>query len=224
MRERIQQLVQRALKGEMYVQPIPTEFDRMDLFLSRQKREVKQICEFITNQEPLITEFSALSGFFRFDQSVVGDAFNRIGHPATDECLRLFYLKGVENLSAMDWQHATSDYRRVLEKGIIGIIEDIDASLQMQRTEEETEFLEGLKDIANALIGWAQKCSVRAAEFACTVENEEYRRNLIRLSEALLKVPKHAPASFFEAVLTMCAEHGTNLAGESPATGIYRQV
>ena len=24
--------------------------------------------------------------------------------------------------------------------------------------------------------------------------------------------------------LILCAEHGTNLAGESPATGIYRQV
>ena len=28
------------------------------------------------------------------------------------------------------------------------------------------------------------------------------------------------PTSLFD----MCAEHGTNLAGESPATGIYRQV
>jgi len=92
MKERIAQLVQKTLKGEMYVKPVPTEYDRMDLFLSRQKREVKQICEFIANQEPLITEYSALTGFFRFDGSVVGDAFNRIGHKATDECLRLFYL------------------------------------------------------------------------------------------------------------------------------------
>ena len=175
----------------------------MDLFLSRQKREVKQICEFIANQEPLITEFSALTGFFRFDESVVGDAFNRIGHKATDECLRLFYLQGVENLSAMDWQHATSDYRGVLEKGIVGIIEDIELSLQKNRTEEETEFLEGLKDIAYSLIGWAKKCSARVAAFAETVENEEYRRNLTRLSQALLKVPKYAPGSFYEAVLSI---------------------
>ena len=203
MKERIAQLVQKTLKGEMYVKPVPTEYDRMDLFLSRQKREVKQICEFIANQEPLITEYSALTGFFRFDGSVVGDAFNRIGHKATDECLRLFYLKGVENLSAMDWQHATSDYRRVLEKGIEGIIEDINDSMQKHRTEEETEFLEGLKDIAYALIGWAEKCSARAMEFAKVVENEEYRQNLNRLSEALLQVPKHAPGSFYEAVLSI---------------------
>lgn len=203
MSERIEKLTQMSLSGNMYVHPVTTEFDRMDLFLSKQKREVKRICEFIANQEPLITEYSALTGFFHFDESVVGDAFNRIGHPATDECIRLFYLQKVQNLSSMDWQHATSDYRRVLEKGLVGIIEDIDVSLAQHQAEEEVEFLTGLKDIAHALIGWAKKCSDRAAEFAKTVEQEEYRANLERLSKALLRVPKYAPGSFYEAVLSI---------------------
>ena len=40
----------------------------------------------------------------------------------------------------------------------------------------------------------------------------------IRFTEALGRV-SYQPRSF-----SMCAEHGTNLTGESPVTGIYHQV
>ena len=38
---------------------------------------------------------------------------------------------------------------------------------------------------------------------AAHVEKREYRENLLRLSETLKKVPKEAPTSFYEAVLTV---------------------
>lgn len=33
-----------------------------------------------------------------------------------------------------------------------------------------------------------------------------------------------SPSLYYEGGLVLCAEHGTNLAGASPVTGIYRQV
>ena len=145
MNERIKKLTEFTLNGDMYVSPVKTEFDREDLFLPRSEREVKRLCEYIKNQQPMITEYSKLTGFFRCDGSVVGDAFTRVGHKATAEALNNFYLKPIDNLSTMESQHATADYKKVLEKGINGIIGEIDESLKIHKREEETEFLNGIK-------------------------------------------------------------------------------
>lgn len=136
MNERIEKLTQLTLKGEMYVTPVKTEFDRMDIFLPETERDVKRICEYISNQEPKLTEYSAFTGFFHFDGSVVGDLFNRSGHKHANELLRNFYCKHIDNLSSMDWQHGTSDYREVLAIGITGILGKIEKSIE-NHTEKE---------------------------------------------------------------------------------------
>ena len=68
---------------------------------------------------------------------------------------------------------------------------------------EEKEFLLALKRVANALIEWAHKCSERVSDFSCNVKNPEYKTNLKKLSEALLRVPACAPESFYEAILSI---------------------
>lgn len=203
MNERIEALTRLTLKGEMYVNKVKTEYSREDLFLSRQQMESKRIREYILNQKPRITEFSKMTGFFNFDGSCVGDAFRRSGHKATNEVMSAFYLKSIDNLSTMEWQHATADYKKVLEKGISGIIREIDASLAIHTEEEEIEFLNALKTVAYALIEWAHKCSNMVLEFSKTVENAEYKQNLEKLSMALLNVPENKPSSFYEAVLAI---------------------
>ena len=203
MNKRIEKLTELTLQGKMYATTTPTEYDREDYFLSKQKMESKRLCEYILNQEPVITPYSKMTGFFNCDTSVVGDAFRRRGHSSTMNMLEYFYLKPIDNLSTFEWQHATADYKKVLEKGIGGIIGEIYESLKIHTSEEETEFLNALKDVANALIGWAHKCSAKALEFSKTAENPEYRINLQNLSAALLRVPENKPSSFYEAVLTI---------------------
>ena len=80
MVERIKKLTELTLKGEMYAKPTETQFDREDLFLSRQEMESKRLCEFILNQNPILTSYSKMTGFFNCNGSVVGDAFRRMGH------------------------------------------------------------------------------------------------------------------------------------------------
>lgn len=201
MTERIKKLTELTLSGQMYADTVKTTYDEADLLLPRQQMESKRICEYILNQEPKLTEYSCLTGFFNFDGSVVGDAFRRGGHKATQEAFNLFYLKPIDNLSTMEWQHATADYTKVLNKGISGIIADIDESLIIHDDPEQVEFLLALKHVANALIAWTHKCSERASELSSTVENAEHKSNLKKLSEALLRVPENAPESFYEAVL-----------------------
>lgn len=203
MNERIYELTKLTLEGKMYVTTVDTEFDREDLFLSGQQSESKRLCEFILNQEPIVTEYSKMTGFFRCDDSVVGDAFRRMGHERFGELYNDFYCKHIDNLSTFEWQHATADYKKVLEKGIEGLIKEIDESLKIHTKEEEIEFLNAIKSVAETLIKWAHKCSVKAFELSKTVKNEKYKKNLIKLSEALLKVPEKKPSSFYEAVLTI---------------------
>ena len=201
MTERIKKLTELTLSGQMYANTVKTMYDEADLLFPRQQMESKRICEYILNQEPKLTEYSCLTGFFNFDGSVVGDAFRRGGHKATQEAFKLFYLKPIDNLSTMEWQHATADYTKILNKGIRGIIADIDESLIIHDNPEQVEFLLALKHVANALIAWAHKCSERASELSSTVENAEHKSNLKKLSEALFRVPENAPESFYEAVL-----------------------
>ena len=201
MNDRISKLTELTLAGKMYADTVKTAYDEADLHLPRQQMESKRLCEYILNQEPKLTPYSTMTGYFNFDGSVVGDAFRRGGHKATEKALRLFYLKPIDNLSTMEWQHATADYAKVLRKGIKGIIGDIDASLEKYDDAEQVEFLHALKRVANALIAWAHKCAERALALSQTVEEEEYKANLRKLSEALLRVPENAPSTFYEAVL-----------------------
>ena len=203
MTERIAKLTELTLKGEMYAQPNETHFDREDAFLSREQMESKRLCEFILNQEPIITPYSKMTGFFNCDGSVVGDAFRRMGHKYFTELRQDFYVKSIDNLSTFEWQHATADYQKVLSKGLSGIIEEIEESLKTHGKTEEIEFLTALKRVAQALIAWAHKCSERALEFSKTVKSIEYKQNLEKLSMALKKVPENAPKTFYEAVLTI---------------------
>lgn len=203
MNERIKKLTELTLNGEMYVSPVKTEFDRADLFLSKTEMEVKRLCEYIKNQQPKLTEYSKMTGFFTFDGSVVGDAFSRSGHKNTEEALQNFYLKPIDNLSTMEWQHATADYKKVLEKGIKGIIGEIDESLKIHKKQDETEFLNGIKKVAEALIEWARICSEKTAKLAAEVTDTSHKENLMRLSKALLNVPENKPSGFYEAALAI---------------------
>lgn len=203
MDQRIQKLSELTLDGKMYVETIKTKFDRMDLFLSDDERNVKRICEYILNQQPLITIYSKLTGLFRFDDSVIGDVFTRVGHKNTEETLKAFYCKSIDNISSMDWQHGTSDYRKVLSGGIVGIIADIDKSIDNHTEQDKINFLKGLKKIAEAFILWLKKCSALASDYSENVEEADYRKNLEKLSSALLNISENAPKNFYEAILTI---------------------
>ncbi len=195
MTERISKLTDLVLQGKMYVDTVKTEFNT--------DKDVDKLCEYILNQEPKITEYSAFTGNFLFDGSVVGDAFKRGGHKNNQKALDKYYLKPIDNLSTMEWQHATADYKRVLEKGIIGIINDIDKSLESHQSPEEIEFLDSLKAVAKALIKWTEKCAERVHEFSKSTTDIEANKRLEKLEKALIHAPKNAPRNFYEAILSI---------------------
>ena len=125
MNERIAALAEKTVGGEMYVYPVKTEYSDADLLLSETKRSAKRVCEYILNQEPLITENSCFTGLIKFDGSVEGDIFSRPGYPHFSELFKKYYNHPIENLLTFEWQHSVGDFQKIIGRGLCGIKQDI---------------------------------------------------------------------------------------------------
>jgi len=203
MKERIKKLVDMTVSGKMFVEHIDTQYNREDIFLSPVIMSAKRAKEYILNQRPYVSEYTALTGYLRFCGDVTGDIFNRNGHDNFYRIHKEFYNKPVDGLCTFEWQHSVADFEKVIRIGIKGFKEEIRNSKNKHKDSEETEFLDAVDIIADAIIGWAGKCSKAALEKSEEVENSIYKANLIKLSDALKKVPENPAETFYEAVLTI---------------------
>lgn len=204
MTERIRKLAERTVNGKMFVETVKTEYDRCDLFLSPIKMSAKRVCEYIMNQEPLITEESRFIGNINFDGSVVGDIFTRSGHENFWIAGDRFYNQPVDRLLTFEWQHSAADFGKIIRIGLGGVKKEIEDSKSRHASDKEKlEFLETQELFCNTVISWAHKCSERALEFSRNTENAEYSENLRKLSEALKKVPENPAESLYEAILSL---------------------
>ncbi|MBQ7982644.1 MAG: pyruvate formate lyase family protein, partial [Clostridia bacterium] len=107
----------------------------------------------------------------------------------------------MDNLSTKEWQHATADYRKVLKKGIFGIKEEITASLAVHTEPDEIAFLSGLMRVADTMIAWAHRCAGKVRAFSDSIADADTKARMVRLADALCRVPEFAPQTFYEAVL-----------------------
>ena len=204
MNERIKILTEKTVKGEMWVEPVKTEYDRTDLFLSPVKMTGKRVCEYIANQDIMILEESCFTGLMSFDDSVEGDIFSRIGHRNFQTAMQNFYNKPVDNLLTFEWQHSVGDFEKIIKRGLAGIKEEIEKSRLSHKDDERAlEFLQTQTDLCNAIIARAEKGSKKALEKAKETVNPEYKDNLEKLSEGLSRVPEKPAENFYEAVLCL---------------------
>ena len=205
MTERIQELVKKTVAGELFPQTVELKYDREDYFLPPTIMSAKRSSEYILAQEPFISELTALTGFLRFDgkEGVLGDIFGRPGHENFSKLCKYFYNKPIEGLCTFEWQHSVADFEKVIRIGIRGYKAKIAESLKKNRSTEEIEFLTGLDMIADAIIGWAEKCADIAEEKANVTDDADARDRLIQLSNALRKVPSNPAETFYEAILTL---------------------
>ena len=204
MSKRIETLVKKTVAGEMWVEPVKTEYDRTDLFLSPVKMSGNRVCEYIANQEIMILEESCFTGLMRFDGSVEGDIFHRHGHKNFQIAKQNFYNKPVDNLLTFEWQHSVGDFEKIIKHGIVRVKQEIEKS-KLSHKEDETalEFLQTQTDLCNAIVERAKKGSQKALEKAKETVNPEYRDNLEKLSKGLNKVPEKPAENFYEAVLCL---------------------
>lgn len=203
MTDRIAYLTEKAVKGELWVDPVETKYDRKDVFLAPIKAQAKRTREYILNQEPRVFPENALTGYLKFDGSIPGDIFNRMGHKNFDVLRRDFYNKPIDNLTTFEWQHSVADYDKVIRIGIAGLIDEINASKKNHTDPDRLAFLDALETVAQTIIDWAHKCAQKAEKVSKETDNPEYRENLIKLASALRRVPENGAQTFYEAILTV---------------------
>ena len=203
MKDRIKRICDSVVAGERFVTPTQVEYDRLDTFLSPVIMSAKRSKEFILAQTPIVTEDTALTGFLCLWGDVMGDIFNRSGHTNFWGAHKLFYNQPIDGLCTFEWQHSVADFEKVIKIGIEGYKREIAASREAHAGEcEAVEFLDALDIIADAIVGWARKCSDAACELAKKADPEAVAR-LTKLSEALRRVPEKPAESFYEAILTV---------------------
>lgn len=204
MNDRIKKLVHKTIKGEMWVESVKTKYDRKDLFLSPVKMSGKRVCEYILNQDVLVLEESCFTGLMKFDGSVEGDVFNRAGHKNFEMAMAKFYNNPVDNLLTFEWQHSVGDFSKIINLGLNGIKRNIQKSKEFHKSQKEAlEFLDTQTDLCNAIIKRAQIGAEKALIISEQTVNQEYKENLIRLSNGLKKVPENPAETFYEAVLSL---------------------
>lgn len=209
MEERIKVLTEKTQRGEMYVYPVKTEYDRCDIFLDPLSMTSKRVTKYILNQEPLITAEQRFTGLIKFDGSVPGEIFNRLGHKNFSDIYKDFYNKPLENLVTFEWQHSVGDFGKIIRGGVKNVKNEIAESVKNHENNPEAlAFLKTQSDFCDTLIAWAHKCSDRVKEFLPGVTNDEYRQNLALLADSLLKVPENGAESFYEAILSLYVCYG----------------
>jgi len=99
------------------------------------------------------------------------------------------------------------NYEKLLEKGLNGIIKEVEDKLEEVEKEvphdyvEQKEFLLSVLISLNALIKFATRYSNHALDLAKSDNIEEdYRKRLIEIAETCKRVPKHPPRTFLEAI------------------------
>ncbi|MBQ7170794.1 MAG: formate C-acetyltransferase/glycerol dehydratase family glycyl radical enzyme [Clostridia bacterium] len=134
------------------------------------------------------------------DKTIAYRAFLRLSDEQKDAASSLVYI-----LTAMrsGIGHLVIDYRSFLERGILGILEEV----KEKRTEEHAAYYDAVEISLRAICAYAERYAALAREKAETEENEERKAELSEIARILHKVPARPAETFAEAVQSFWLVH-----------------
>ena len=202
MNDRIQRLIAAARAGDIYPQQVKVEYDEFDEKLSDPQRIAKRLSEYMEAQPCAFSDDNELVGMIRFDGSVEGPLFPRIGHRAFAETAAKYYKQPQENLCTFEWQHSNADFGKVIRIGLVGLRKEIVEARRNYETDvQRLAFLAGLESMIRGIVNrsrqYAAECRRRAADPATAPARRE---TLLRMAANCERVPEHPARTFKEAV------------------------
>lgn len=201
MTERIERLVRLANRQDLYAASVMPEFDPTDEALPTPQRTAKRLCEYILQQPVYLTEDNRFTGMLRFlgELDVPSDVFHRAGHEYLGRTCRYFYTKYRENLVVFEWQHAAPNYKKIIDKGMISVLEDIDYYKERHRFDKEKyQYLSAMDEVCRGIIRHSERCAQAHERAAEDCADPVRREELIALANACRKVPLYPCESFYE--------------------------
>ncbi|MFK5952111.1 MAG: formate C-acetyltransferase/glycerol dehydratase family glycyl radical enzyme [Desulfobacterium sp.] len=102
----------------------------------------------------------------------------------------------------------TPDYPKVLEKGLSGIIAEIDEKLDSFKIQtiddfQKISFWKSAKISCQAVISFAERYAARALELAASETNSAWKEELVRMADILTRVPRDPARTFHEAIQSL---------------------
>ena len=107
-------VIGKFFKSKKGPEHVKVDYAEFDLKLSDPQRIAKRLTEYMAAQPCAFSDDNELVGMIRFDGSVEGPLFPRIGHRAFWETAHKYYCHPQENLCTLEWQHANADYGKVV--------------------------------------------------------------------------------------------------------------
>lgn len=202
MNERIERLVNVALKEYIYPPCATIEPDPFDDKLAEPMMIAKRLTEYTLAQPIVLTDDNELIGLMRFNGSPVpADIFHRSGHKLFKDVQGKYYGKPQENLCTFEWQHSNPDFGKIIRLGLTGFTREINQARQnfLGKT-HNLEFLAALEMVARALAMRADQyrdyCIKTAGECTCPRRKE----TLLRMANNLIVVPRRPAETFEQAI------------------------
>lgn len=200
MTNRIKLLADRALAGEP--PDIKIDLSRCVKVFGENElkpkllREAAALCCYLTEYVPEIREGDLLLGDVRLNLLGYIPGFGTPIDPMPKS------LKEGENkLWMMCGNHKTADFKRVIQIGLAGYLENISRSKQkFAADKEKTEFLTALEMVCHAVAQSAQNYANLCACMAKSEGDPVRKQELYRMAEIGARVPFHPAESFYEAV------------------------
>ena len=96
--------------------------------------------------------------------------------------------------------HAVPDFSRVIRKGVLNIIDEIEGYKKMQMDREKILFSDACEISLNALIDYAKRYSALVLEMAQNEKDPKRKSELEKISKICIKVPAYPAEDFHEAI------------------------
>ncbi len=128
--------------------------------------------------------------------------------------------RGIGNAGAVPG-HLIPNYRRILQKGFVGIVADIEERLAEESDPEKRAYLRALRLSAEAPRILAERYRKVVEAALEETEDGERKKELARMSEIVARVPYEKPRTFWEALQALWLTHMLVMAAESyPGAGL----
>jgi len=102
--------------------------------------------------------------------------------------------------------HMLVNHQRVLEQGLLAVIDDVRARRQKAKDEAQRDFYEAAEIAGQAVVSWANRYADEAARLAAAATDPR-RDELLTIAEACRRVPAHPPRTFQEALQSVLFMH-----------------
>lgn len=201
---RIRRLLAQTLDHTILPSAKKVDYDPADEALPEPVRIGKRLKEYLVSQPIVIHPDEEFVGWLQFDGSVESVLFPRSGHRNFGAACRQYYNKPQDNLVIFEWQHTCGDYHKILNRGLSGIRQDIEAS--KARWTGNRERLDYLRGMELTMDGIEERVRLSAAECRrlAASETEAGRRTaLLAMAARLDRVPVNPAQSFEEAVQSL---------------------